>query len=109
MPNNDEYAYPFNLKSNKIVPVCSSSPPAFSFNCIAFLVAIERMVPFVVVVPLGFTNAETTLPLLSTLMSTATFAFSLKSSSKDGRWVNLLPLNPLLILTPLLPLAALPL
>jgi hypothetical protein len=92
-----------------MVPVCSSSSPAFSFNCMAFLVAMERILPFVVVVPRGLTTAETTFPFLSTRISTATFAFSLNSSSKEGRRVNLLPFSPLLILTPLLPPDPLPL
>ncbi|MCX6300067.1 MAG: hypothetical protein NTY72_13355 [Bacteroidetes bacterium] len=66
-----------------------------------------------VVVPFGFTTAAIIFPAWSTVISIATLAFSLKSSSKLGSLVILLPLSPLLILTPLpsppFPLAALPL
>jgi len=83
-----------------MVPFCSGSLPAFKRSIFAFLIAIFRILAFVVVVPLGLTVAPITCPLPLTIISTATFAFSLKSSSKLGSFAMRLPSSPLLMLTP---------
>ena len=92
------------------MPVCSSVLAPFNFKERAFLSVIFLILVLVVVVPRGLMVAAVTAPDPSTVMSTATLAFSLKSSSKEGSLVILLPSNPFRIVTPLplLPLAALP-
>ena len=91
-----------------MVPICSSSLPAVIFSPRALRNAMALILVLVVVVPRGFTVAAITLPVLSIVISTATFAGSLKSSSKLGNLAKRLPFKPLLILTPLLPVPPFP-